>query len=185
MSSPLVTLGTAEIVGELEDAICALYRTVFSQPPFKWNEDEPVAQRRRLEWLSTDPTFGIVRAQVNGELIGFAYGATLKPDTRWWSGATEPLPEELTAEWEGRTFAIFDLAVRQDYRKRGIGRNLLDVLLGSRQEERATLVVQPVATDTKAFYEHLSWRRVGTMKAPAGAVSPFFDFYLLSLHAKP
>ena len=30
-------------------------------------------------------------------------------------GAT-PLPEELTAEWDGRSFAVIDLAVRQDFR---------------------------------------------------------------------
>jgi hypothetical protein len=49
----------------------------------------------------------------------------------------------------------------------------------------STLTVQPVATDTKEFYECLGWQRVGTTKAPAGAVSPFFDVYLLPLHAKP
>ncbi|MGH3864800.1 MAG: hypothetical protein ACRDQ4_01460 [Pseudonocardiaceae bacterium] len=49
----------------------------------------------------------------------------------------------------------------------------------------STLTVQPVATDTKEFYEYLGWQRVGTTKAPAGAVSPFFDVYLLPLHAKP
>jgi hypothetical protein len=45
--------------------------------------------------------------------------------------------------------------------------------------------VQPVATDTKEFYKYLGWQRVGTTKAPAKAASPFFDAYLLALHAKP
>lgn len=49
----------------------------------------------------------------------------------------------------------------------------------------STLTVQPVATDTKEFYEYLGWQRVGTTKAPAGAVSPFFDVYLLPLHTTP
>ncbi len=130
----------------------------------------------RLSWA--------VAPEASGELVGFAYGVALKPDTQWWSGTTEPLPDELTAEWNGRTFAIIDLAVRADHRKRGIGRALLDALLASRQERRATLTVQPVATDTKEFYAYLGWQWVGTTKAPAGAVAPFFDLYLLPLHAK-
>jgi len=98
---------------------------------------------------------------------------------------TAPLPDALTVEWDGRTFAVIDLGVRQDYRKRGIGRALLNVLLAKRPEERATLTVQPVATDTKDFYDHLGWQRLGTTKAPAGAVSPFFDVSLLPLQTKP
>ena len=117
--------------------------------------------------------------------MGFAYGLALKPDTPWWSGMIEPLPDELTAEWNGRTFAIIDMAVREDYRKRGIGRTLLVALLASRSEQRATLTVQPVATDTEEFYDHLGWQRVGTTKAPAGAVSPFFDVYPVTTPHQP
>ncbi|MGH3479191.1 MAG: GNAT family N-acetyltransferase [Nocardioidaceae bacterium] len=169
----------------LLNPICLLYDTVFSQPPFRWTEDESQHHRQSLNRLITNPTFALVTAEASGELVGFAYGVALKPDTQWWSGTTEPLPDELTAEWNGRTFAIIDLAVRADHRKRGIGRALLDALLASRQERRATLTVQPVATDTKEFYAYLGWQWVGTTKAPAGAVAPFFDLYLLPLHAKP
>lgn len=167
------------------DPICLLYDTVFSQPPFHWTDDESQHHRQSLIRLIANPTFAMVTAEAAGELVGYAYGLGLKPDTQWWSGMAEPMPHGLTAEWNGRTFAIIDLAVREDYRKRGIGRALLDVLLASRQEQRAALTMQPVATDTKEFYEHLGWQRVGTMKAPDGAVSPFFDVYLLQLHAKP
>jgi ribosomal protein S18 acetylase RimI-like enzyme len=165
--------------------ICLLYDAVFSQPPFRWTDDESQHHRQSLTRLITNPTFGLVTAEASGELMGFAYGLALKPNTPWWSGMTEPLPDELTAEWNGRTFAVIDMAVRENYRKRGIGRALLNMLLTSRQEQRATLTVQPVATDTKAFYDHLGWQRVGTTQAPAGAVSPFFDVYLLPLHANP
>lgn len=169
----------------LLDPLCLLYDTVFSQPPFRWTDDESERHRQSLIRLISNPTFALVTADAAGELVGFAYGVGLTSDTQWWSGIAEPLPDELRAEWKGRTFAIIDVAVREDYRKRGIGRALLDVLLASRPEQRATLTVQPVATDTKEFYEHLGWQRVGTTKAPEGAVSPFFDVYLLPLHAKP
>jgi ribosomal protein S18 acetylase RimI-like enzyme len=169
----------------LLDSICRLYDAVFSLPPFRWTDDESEHHRRSLTKLVTNPTFGLATAEAAGELVGFAYGVALTGDTPWWSGMREPLPDELTAEWNGRTFAVIDLAVRQGYRKRGIGRALLDALLANRPEQRATLTVQPVATDTKAFYDHLGWQRLGTTKAPAGAVSPFFDVYLLPVQAKP
>lgn len=167
------------------DAVCLLYDTIFSQPPFRWTDGESEHHRQSLTRLLTNPTFALVTAVAAGELVGFVYGVALKPDTQWWSGMTEPLSDELTAEWKGRTFAVIDLAVREDHRKRGIGRALLVALLVSRQEQRATLTVQPVATDTKEFYDHLGWQKVGTTKAPVGAVSPFFDVYLLPLHTKP
>lgn len=169
----------------LLDAICLLYDTVFSQPPFRWTDDESEHHRQSLAGLIMNPTFGLVTAEAASKLVGFAYGVALRPDTQWWSGMVEPLPDELVAEWNGRTFAIIDLAVREDYRKRGIGRALLDTLLSNRQEQRATLTVQPIATDTKELYEHLGWQLIGTTKAPTGAVSPFFDVYLLALHANP
>lgn len=171
--------------GALLDAICQLYDTVFSQPPFRWTDDESEHHRQSLARLMKNPTFGLMTAETADELVGFAYGVALGPDTLWWSSMAEPLPNELTAEWNGRTFAVIDLAVREDYRKRGIGRALLDTLLDNRQEERATLTVQPVATDTKEFYAHLGWQRLGTTQAPTGAVSPFFDVYLLPLHINP
>lgn len=169
----------------LINIICQLYDKVFSQPPFRWTDDESDHHRQSLTRLMTNPTFGLVTAEANGELMGFAYGVALGQDTLWWSSMAEPLPEALTAEWNGRTFAVIDLAVREDYRKRGIGRALLDTLLGNRQEERATLTVQPVATDTKEFYAYLGWEVLGTTRAPAGAVSPFFDVYLLPLRTNP
>ena len=188
MSKPEeVTLNhcTGNQAAALLNPICLLYDTVFSQPPFRWTDDESEHHRQSLARLIENPTFSLVTAEATGELVGFAYGLALKPDTPWWSGMIEPLPDELTAEWNGRTFAIIDMAVREDYRKRGIGRTLLVALLASRSEQRATLTVQPVATDTKEFYDHLGWQRVGTTKAPAGAVSPFFDVYLLPLHTNP
>lgn len=49
-----------------------------------------------------------------------------------------PVCAEITRESDGRTFAIIDLAVARDYRRRGIGRALLQTLLEARPEQRAT-----------------------------------------------
>jgi ribosomal protein S18 acetylase RimI-like enzyme len=180
-----VALRDGRRAAELLEPICALYDAVFSVSPFRWTEEESAHHRWSLAELIGDPTFGLATAGAAGGLVGFAYGVRLAATTGWWQGFEEPLRPELVAEHEGRTFALIDLAVDEGYRGRGLGRQLLDVLLGSRGEERATLCVQPTATETQAIYEHLGWRRVGRKRAGSGAVSPLWDVFVLPLQARP
>jgi GNAT superfamily N-acetyltransferase len=173
-----VDLGAADLACSLLDPICELYDEVFSVPPFFWREDESDLHRERLLRLVEDPTFGIAVAWAGDELVGFAYGFTVPPDTKRWANLTGPTPPELTEEWPGRTFLLFDFAVRRSYRGRGIGRRLHDALLGSRSEERASLSVEPPAADTKAIYEHWGWRKVAQSIGGATAAAPVFDVYV-------
>jgi len=164
---------------ELFDAVCELYDAVFSQPPFDWPEGRSEEHRRSLERLRADPTFGMATADVGGELVGFAYGLTLKPDTKWWQGADQPLPDDLTVERAGRTFAVIDLGVRADRRRRGIGRALLSTLLNGRQEERATLAVQPHATGAQAPSARLGWPTAGRLSGAPTAAASILDLSVL------
>lgn len=160
------------------EPICALYDEVFSVSPFFWREDESELHRQRLLRLLDDPTFGIAVAWAGDELVGFAYGVTVPPETKRWSHLTEAVPPELTAEWPGRTFLLFDCAIRAAYRGYGIGRRLHDTLLGSRIEERGSLSVEPAAVDTKAIYEHWGWRKVAQSIGGTTAAAPLFDVYV-------
>ena len=172
-------LGGADLARPLLDAICVLYDEVFAAPPFFWRDDESELHRERLTGLLADPTFGIAVARASEELVGFAYGFGLPADTKRWTRLVEPVSSaRVTAEWPGRTFLLFDYAVRQSYRGRGIGRRLHDGLLGSRPEERATLTVQPTAAETKGIYQHWGWRLVGKMEGGPAAAAPMFDVYL-------
>jgi ribosomal protein S18 acetylase RimI-like enzyme len=170
-------VGTATLARPLLEPICTLYDEVFSAPPFFWREDESQLHRERLTSLLDDPSFGIAVAWVGDVLVGFAYGFTLAADTKRWMYLTEPLPTQEAVEWPGRTFVLFDYAVRAAYRGRGVGRALHDRLLGSRSEERATLTVQPTAVDTKRLYERWGWRCVGQMEGGPMAAAPMFDVY--------
>lgn len=171
-------LGGADLARPLLDQIGELYREVFSVPPYYWKPDEAQLHRERLLRLLEDPTFGIAMAWAGSELVGFAYGFTVPPDTKRWSNLTEPAPPELTEEWPGRTFLLFDFAVRATYRGSGVGRRLHDALLGSRSEERASLSVEPPAVDTKAIYEHWGWRQVAQSRGGPTAAAPVFDVYV-------
>jgi hypothetical protein len=173
-----IEIGGAALARPLLEPICALYDEVFSAPPFFWREDESELHRQRLLRLLDDPTFGIAVAQAGGELAGFAYGFGVPPDTTRWDGLIGEASSELVAEWPARTFLLFDYGVQVTWRGRGVGRKLHDGLLGSRDEERATLTVQPTAKDTKAIYEHWGWRQVGQVDGGPTAAAPVFDVYV-------
>jgi GNAT superfamily N-acetyltransferase len=170
--------GAADLAAPCLDAICAVYDDVFSQPPFFWRNDESALHRERLGQLLTDTTFGIAVAYMQEELVGFAYGFTLPATTQRWSHLTEPLPDYTTREWPGRTFMLFDFAVLPRARGHNVGKTLHHTLLAGRSEQRATLTVQPTATQTKAIYRHWGWYQVGQMEGGPTAAAPVFDVYL-------
>jgi GNAT superfamily N-acetyltransferase len=176
-----VQLGTPTTAQEYEEPIFQLYYDTFSKPPYQWPEHGEVEFRRQLSRLAADATFGIVTAQADNELVGFAYGHTLRPDTKWWDGFITPVPEEVTTESGGRTFALIDFAVAEGWRRHGIGRQLHDTLLVSRQESRATLAVEPVAHEARAVYERWGWRVVGRLRGPATDFAPEFDIMVRDL----
>ena len=182
MASDVTTqLGDGALGDGLFEPICTLYDQVFSQSPFLWSNEESGRHRALLGRLKNESSFGIATVQIAEQLVGFAYGYQLHPNTAWWQNYLEPLPDELTHEWPGRTFALTNLAVETTWRGQGLGRKLIERLLASRTQQRATLLVQPAATDTQAFYQHLGWRKVGRRQMPLGAVSPQYDVYVLEL----
>jgi len=155
---------------------------VFTEPPFAWEPAESQRHREMLAKLRHDTGFGIAVA-TTGDLVGFAYGCTLPVDHRWFELLDRPLPEALTAEWEGRTFGFLDLAVDRAHRDRGLGRRLIDTLLGSRTEDRMLLTVQPTAARTQAIYRHLGYRHLGRKGPVEDAVTPYWDLYTVDLPA--
>lgn len=177
----LVRLGTSATAEACIEPIFQLYYQTFSKPPYQWSENEETAFRERLSRLATDASFGIATARDRDELVGFAYGYTLRPDTTWWQGFVTPVAEELTMEWEGRTFALIDFAVAEGWQGQGIGRRLHATLLGSRREARATLAMEPAAQQARIAYERWGWRVVGRLRGPATDFAPEFDILVRDL----
>ena len=112
------------------DELQALHAEVYGP------DDGAFAGRFRVQ--RRQPGFVLAEARNGGFLVGYAFGMPLRPSTSWWRQLTAPLPDEVTAEHPGRTFALADLAVRASWRRQGIGRDLHDLILRSRPEERAT-----------------------------------------------
>ena len=151
----------AEHAGELQ----ALHAEVYAVAPYRRDEDAAeFAGRLRVQ--SRQPGFVLAEARHGGYLVGYAAGMPLRPSTSWWRDLTTPLPDEVTAEHPGRTFALLDLLVRAAWRRQGIGRALHDLILDGRREERATLVVLPAATPAQNAFQSWGWRKVARTRDP-------------------
>jgi GNAT superfamily N-acetyltransferase len=72
------------------------------------------------------------------------------------------------------------LLVRASWRSQGIGRSLHDLLLASRREERATVVVAPTATAALTAFQDWGWRKVARTR-DNGPGSPIADILVTSL----
>src|SRR6201994_414755 len=142
------------------------------------NAGDPEAARR-ARVRRRQPGFVLAEARHGGSLVGYAAGMPLRPSTSWWRELTSPLPAEVTAEHPGRTFALADLLVRASWRRQGIGRDLHDLILDGRPEERATLTVRPAATAAQHAFRAWGWRKVA--RAQAGPDAPVTDVLVIPL----
>ena len=127
------------------------------------------------------PGFVLVGARSGGYLIGYAAGMPLRPSTSWWRELTTTLPEQVTMEYQGRTFALVELLVRGSWRRQGIGRSLHGLILAGRPEERATVVVPPTAAAAQAAFQNWGWQKIARARNPAGL--PASDVLITALPA--
>jgi ribosomal protein S18 acetylase RimI-like enzyme len=138
----------------------------------------PFADRFRV--LRRPPGFVLAEAQHGGYLVGYALGTPLRPSTSWWRQLTTPLPDSVTTEHQGRTFALIELLVRASWRRQGIAGTLHDLILADRPEERATLTVSPTATPAQNAFRKWGWRKVARTRDD-GPGSPVSDVLVITL----
>ncbi len=145
---------------------------------------DPTAARRAALVRRRQPGFALAEARHGGYLVGYASGMPLRPSTSWWRGLTTPLPADVTTEHPGRTFALTELLVRASWRRQGIGRELHDLLLGGRAEERATALVPPTAGAAQRAFAAWGWQTAARARGdggPADLGAPVVDVMLIAL----
>lgn len=141
------------------DELQAVHAEVYAGPPYQ-RDDAAALFAVRFRVQRRQPGFVLAEARHGGYLVGYASGMPLRPATSWWKDLTSPLPEEVTTEHPGRTFALTDLLVRASWRRQGIARALHDLILADRPEERATLTVLPAAAAAQSAFRKWGWRKV-------------------------
>ncbi|MGO4421749.1 N-acetyltransferase [Streptomyces sp. MCAF7] len=134
----------------------------------------------RLGWNMEVPGFAAAVGYVSGTPVGFAYGCTLQPGTRWWGGLRTPMPDDVVVETGSRTFALSELMVIQSVRGTGGARQIHDELLRPRPEERVTLLVERAHPRVRARYEEWGYQWLGEVLPFPDA--PLYDALVLGLH---
>lgn len=163
-----------EQAGQHLDEYSALYSEVYAEPPYEWGAEHNALFRERFEVQRKQDGFTLVEARADDTLVGIGFGVTLQPTTPWWRDLLTPLPEHITREYPGRTFALVELLVPAPWRRRHVASTVHDLLLAERSEERATLTVLPAATAAQAAYRKWGWQTVAQKRNPLPG-SPVFD----------
>ena len=164
------------------DALAALAAEVYADPPYRQDGAQAARFDGRFRVQRRQPGFALALARHGDYLVGYALGMPLRPSTSWWRHLTTPLPDDLTAEHPGRTFALAELLVRAPWRRQGIGRDLHDLILAGRAEERATLTVRPAAGPAQGAFAAWGWRKAGRSREPEPG-APVLDILLRPLPA--
>jgi ribosomal protein S18 acetylase RimI-like enzyme len=154
----------ASTSGAVVPVLTTIYRDVYAEPPYGESDEDVHDFVESMPRRAQQPGFRLVVAYSHNVPVGFAFGHQLTSETRWWQGAAEPLPKSFTRETSGRTFAIIEIAVLSDFRRRGIARSMHDQLLNGRQEERATLLVRPEAGPANSAYASWGYSAIGSIR---------------------
>ncbi|MFB7229694.1 GNAT family N-acetyltransferase [Streptomyces fimicarius] len=124
----------------------------------------------RVDRHSTEPGFTAVLAYADGHPVGYAYGNTIEHGDRYWQ-RTSPTPADKYTEHPA--VALKEIGVRLAWRKTSTARSIHDVLLATREESYATLMVNSAAGDGKAhaLYEWWGYEDIGqSQPSPASPV---------------
>jgi hypothetical protein len=182
--APEITLALLDgrQAAEHADELEALAAEVYADPPYRQDAGQAAQFADRFRVQRRQPGFALAQARHGEYLVGYALGMPLRPSTSWWRNLTTALPAEVTAEHPGRTFALAELLVRAPWRRQGIGRDLHDLLLAGRPEERATLTVRPAAAPAQGACQSWGWRKVARTQDP-GPGAPLLDVLVRVLPA--
>lgn len=163
-------------------AFLPAYREIYAEPPYREGQEEVAGFTGLFAVQSRRPGFRVALAvDGGGEVVGFAYGFRLPPDTGWWRNLLRPPPAAFTAEDGQHTFAVVELAVRRPWRRQGVARRLHAALLAGLAVERVTLTVrpEPEAAPARAAYESWGYRNLG--ESQPGSSAPVYEAMVLRL----
>jgi ribosomal protein S18 acetylase RimI-like enzyme len=108
--------------------------------------------------------FRLATAREARRLIGFAWGYTGARGQHWSDLVADSLPRPVADTWLGGHFELVELAVLEEFRRRGVGGRLHDVLLDDLPHERALLSTTDDESDPAVrLYRARGWVSLGRL----------------------
>jgi GNAT superfamily N-acetyltransferase len=150
-----------DIRSTLIDVYAEVYAREIAEDPFYSVE----RFEDRLKGHVAAPNWEAVVGEVDGEVVGYAYGYALRAGKSWWTALRTPVGDDsLTDETGSRTFGLAEIMVKAPWRGTGIARTIHDELLSHRTEERAALLVNPAHSRVLALYERWGYSKFGEIQ---------------------
>jgi len=117
--------------------------------------------------------FRATAALAGAELTGFGYGYTTEPGQWWHDQVLRAAPDDGAAEWLTDCFELCELHVSPDWQGRGIGRQLLELLLDGLPERRVLLSTPEGDTRAWRLYRSMGFLDVARHHFFPGDGRPF------------
>lgn len=165
------------VQGVLVEMYAEVYADILANESIYFNLERFTKQLVRTSWQRG---WSAVVGYDTEKPIGYAYGYPLEPNAVWWN-ATQPPPDaKFRRETGGRTVAMFELMVREPFRRRGIAETLhQEFVAGYPGVERATLLVRQDNPSARRLYERWGYRRIGDCRPEEHA--PLYATMVLDL----
>jgi ribosomal protein S18 acetylase RimI-like enzyme len=159
-------------------AVLALFHRVWPE-----RDSDSGGIEAQIRRHATYPDFkGIAALAPSDELVGLAYGTADRPGMWWHEHIASVLGPEATARYLTGSFAVTELAVAPEWRRRGLGARLMRELLAGLPHEHATLSTERHNAAARALYERLGFSYiVESMVFTPGDVPYVIMFRPLSL----
>lgn len=147
---------TAQQLDQVLPDLLAVYRAVFSLPPYNEGEQDVAAFAESFSRHVQYPGFqGYVAQDDTGQVCGFTYGFTVSGEARWHRLFFELLQLQSREAWLDDCFLLVELAVVPERQGQGIGGRLHDVVLADVPHRRAILSTAQNENPALSLY----WRR--------------------------
>ncbi len=172
---------TSEEAVALLDELCDAYADAYGAVPGEDIDVKSGAFRDRATKALEARNYDLATARAGEQLVGFAFGYSLRSGRGWWDGLSPEQPEGFADETGTRTVVLAEIEVRRAWQGKGVGRAVHDAFLAGRSEERATLSTGPQADAARALYERWGWQRAGTVPGKPGSYFSEYVLYILPL----
>ncbi|WP_158735948.1 GNAT family N-acetyltransferase [Alteribacillus sp. YIM 98480] len=124
-----------------------LYLTLFKA--------DPTVMKKQFQQHSRNPNFEGYLAVINNQVVGYIYGYTSRRGQYYHHLLAKHL---LSNEgWLKDCMELAELGVHPRYRRRGIAKTLIHLLLQNRQEKTALLTVRKNNHNAVSFYKKQGW----------------------------
>ncbi|MBF0777659.1 GNAT family N-acetyltransferase [Streptococcus cuniculi] len=136
-----------EILDQVSDLYDEMYRHEIQ---------ESHSLKRRIEnSLSSNLHPLIITEELDGQLLGFLFDFDFKPENWWAKQVDKILPPKM--DWYRHSFELNELCVKEQYRRKGIGYQLMDYL-SSTDFDYILLSVRSANTKAMSLYTRLGYQ---------------------------